>query len=412
MQEINRLGATITPYRAIIFAAFAFALLALSSHGALDDFAHEQVANTTTESIGIYAAARLINASISVLQTSQVNVPLLASIQIGELLDPINDVVERLSSAMIWAIGSLFLQRIVLEITSSPVFKWTFFAFGLAVIFALLLFSWERSRNVFLRTLTIPEVKLDGCQDLIVRVFVIAAIFRFIVPVFIAISFLISQMILESEINENRESLSSFSAQVAMGSVDDRRLADQKSHKKSELEGLTRSLESLKRESEILDEKIDKLDDEAGWRGWLPETIGGGSPKDELASEEARREEIGHEMDQIQQRIQEGGEVLECIDRRLAGESCKSFWEKFTTAGKAGYARIEEIVDMAGDMATTTAKLLAAVVIRNIVIPLVFLMIAVKCSLPVIRYSMRLVSNTKRQTRELRNTPVQTDQGV
>ena len=267
MQEINRLGATITPYRAIIFAAFAFALLALSSHGALDDFAHEQVANTTTESIGIYAAARLINASISVLQTSQVNVPLLASIQIGELLDPINDVVERLSSAMIWAIGSLFLQRIVLEIASSPVFKWTFFAFGLAVIFALLLFSWERSRNVFLRTLAIPEVKLDGCQDLIVRVFVIAAIFRFIVPVFIAISFLISQMILESEINENRESLSSFSAQVAMGSVDDRHLADQKSHKESELEGLTRSLESLKRESEILDEKIDKLDDEAGWRG-------------------------------------------------------------------------------------------------------------------------------------------------
>ena len=151
MQEINRRGATITPYRAIIFAAFAFALLALSSHGALDDFAHEQVANTTTESIGIYAAARLINASISVLQTSQVNVPLLASIQIGELLDPINDAVERLSSAMIWAIGSLFLQRIVLEITSSPVFKWTFFAFGLAMIFALLLFSWERSRNVFLR---------------------------------------------------------------------------------------------------------------------------------------------------------------------------------------------------------------------------------------------------------------------
>ena len=67
---------------------------------------------------------------------------------------------------------------------------------------------------------------------------------------------------------------------------------------------------------------------------------------------------------------------------------------------------------MAQDMATGIAKLLAAIVIKNIVIPLMFLMIAVKCSLPVIKYSMRLVSNTKRETRELRNTPVQTDQGV
>ena len=410
MQEISRSGATVVRYRTMILAAVAVALVALSFHGTLDDFAHEKVTDTTTQSIGIYAAARLTNAAVSVLQTSEVKVPLQASIQVGELLDPVNDAVERLSSALAWAIGSLFLQRIVLESASSPVFKWIFLALGLAAISALLLFEWKRSRSVFLRTFAIPEVMLNECRNLMIRVFVIAVIFRFIVPVFIALSFLLSQMILESEIDGNAETLSSFSARIQMGSIDDRPLADQKRQKETELEGLSRALQSLKRESEILDEEIDTLKDKMGWRRWLPETFGGRSPGEELAPAQARREEIGREMDRVQRRIEEKDEILECIDRRLAGENCKSFWDKFSSAGKAGYARIAEIVGMAGDMATNTVKLLAAVVMKNIVIPLVFLMIAVKCSLPMIRYSTRLVQDARREVEDLRNMPKRTDQ--
>ena len=311
---------------------------------------------------------------------------------------------------MVWAIGSLFLQRIVLEIASSPVFKWVFFALGIAAISALLLFGWERSRNVFSRTLAISEVKLDGFQDLMARTIVIAAIFRFIVPVFITISFLISQVMMESEIDKNRESLSSFSAQVAIdttvGSVDDQRLGEQKARKESELEHLKRSLASLEQESEALDETIGKLKDKAGWFRWVPEAIGGKSPGKKLTSKKARREEIGHEMDQFQQRIEKGDEVLECIDRRLAGESCDSFLDKLSSAG---YARIAEIAGKAGDVITSTANLLVVVVIKNIVFPLVFLMIAVKCSLPIVRYSMRLVSNMKQDAREMRDALGQAD---
>ena len=107
-------------HRAFILAAVALVLTAFSFHGALDDFAHAQVVETTNESIGIYVISRAINASVSILQTSQVNVPLLASVQVGEMLDPVNDAVERLSSIVVWAVGSLFLQRILLEIAASP----------------------------------------------------------------------------------------------------------------------------------------------------------------------------------------------------------------------------------------------------------------------------------------------------
>ena len=107
-------------------------------------------------------------------------------------------------------------------------------------------------------------------------------------------------------------------------------------------------------------------------------------------------------MDQIQQQIEEGDAVLECIDRRLAGESCDSILEKLSSAGKTGFGRVAEIVGKAGDIASFTAKLLVAVIIKNIVFPLVFLMIAVKCSLPVVWYLMRLVSNMKQDARGLR----------
>ena len=61
---------------------------------------------------------------------------------------------------------------------------------------------------------------MNECRNLMIRVFVIAVIFRFIVPVFIALSFLLSQMILESEIDGNAETLSSFSARIQMGSIE------------------------------------------------------------------------------------------------------------------------------------------------------------------------------------------------
>ena len=414
VEEAGRPRAIVVRSRAMALAVFAAVLAALSFHGALDDFAHEQVADTTAQSMGIYATARVINGAISVLQTSQVKVPLLASLQVGELLDPVNDAVERLSSALAWAIGSLFLQRIVLEATSGPVFKWAFFATGLAAISALLLCGWNRSRNVFLRSFALPEAMLHRCRSVLLRAFVIAVIFRFIVPVFIVLGFLLSQMLLDSEIDRNGEALSSFGAQIQIGSVvapsvDDRPLADQKSRQEAELEEFEDALASLRQKSESLDVEIDAHEKETGLRGWLPEWLGGRPPGKELASARAKREDTGREMDRVQEKIGEGRNTLECIERRLAGESCESFWDKLSSAGETGYARIREIGDLAADMATSTTRLLAAVVIKNIVIPLLFLTIAVKCSVPIIRYSMRLVEGTRREAGTLRNLPEPTD---
>ena len=390
----------------MVLSVFAAALVALSFHGALDDFAREQLADTTAQSVGIYAAARVINGAVSVLQTSQVNVPLLASSQVGQFLDPVNDAVERLSSALAWAIGSLLLQRIVLEAASGPAFKWAFFAIGLAAISALLSWEWNRSRNVFLRSFAIPKAMLHRCRSVLLRAFVIAVIFRFIVPVFIALSFLLSQILLGSEIDGNEKALFSSGTQIQAGSGVDPSayelpLADQKIRQEAELKGFEDELASLRQKSEGLDEEIEALEGELGWRRWVPKALRGNPPGEELASAQARREETEREMDRVRQRIEVGREALECIDRRFDGKGCESFWE--------GYARITEIGVLAADIAMSTTKLLAAVVIKNIVIPFLFLTIAVKCSVPIIRSSMRLIEDTRREAGTLRNLPERTD---
>ena len=281
-------------------------------------------------------------------------------------------------------------------------FKWGFLVLGAMAVSTLMLCIWERSRNVFSGRPAILVITMAKFRSLLVQVFIIAAIFRFIVPTFVAVSFLISQPMLESEVNRSREILSALSAQVVIdttvGTVENHRLGEQKSYEISEAERLKESLATLERESKTLEQRIEKLDDEAGWRGWIPEAIGGKSSDERLTSSKARHEEIAREIEQIQYQIRERQEVLECIDRRLAGESCGSFLDKLSDAGKTGFTRISEIVEKSDDLITTLPRLLAVIVIKNIAIPLIFLMIAVMCSVPIAKYGIRFLNTHNSQS--------------
>ena len=394
-------------FRAILSSAVVLVLTAFSFHGALDDFAHAQVVETTNESIGIYVISRAINALVSVLQTSQVNVPFLASAQVGEMLDPVNDAVERLSSIVVWAVGSLFLQRILLEIAASPAFKWVLCSIGLVTAASLLLLEWGRFRILCRRMLSVSDSSLERCRDWLVRMFVVAAIVRFIVPSFIAASFVVSQLFLATEITENREKLSLLRAQAATiarsPSPEGQDLVEQKAREEAKLSALEESRASAKREDQQLEEAIDKLNDEAGWlRRYLPKRLGGASPGEELLSWKSRREEVDRTMDRIEDEIRESRSNLECIERRKAGGTCGSLLERVSKVGKAGVSHFKEMFGKLDDMVTGITMLLVAVAIKNILFPILFLLGAVKCSLPMARHASRLLSGFERDSRKLK----------
>lgn len=72
--------------------------------------------------LGIYAISRSLNAAISVVQSAEVSL-IVAKVDIGELLDPVNDAVERFSTVMTWATASLLVQKFIITLVGSTAYK-------------------------------------------------------------------------------------------------------------------------------------------------------------------------------------------------------------------------------------------------------------------------------------------------
>lgn len=129
----------LTSDRARLCLVFLIAsALIISWTGILDDISAESLNDSFINAIATYGSARLINGLVSVLQTTTVEAGALfvgGSLNIGQVLDPINDAVERLSNIMTIAIGSILLQKTLLAITSSLLFKvlLTLSGLGLAI---------------------------------------------------------------------------------------------------------------------------------------------------------------------------------------------------------------------------------------------------------------------------------------
>ena len=262
-------------------------------------------------------------------------------------------------------------------------------------------------------------------RDLLIRILIVTTFFRFIVPVFIIVSFLLSQMFLldtkidslQKNLSEQKKNLPLITEQVSRSakkeSFDPQRLEEEKPRLENELARLKKSLSSDQQKAEKLDEKIDQLNEKVDWGqwalGWVPESLGGVPPQKELISAKEEHEKINQKMAGIRERLHVINDQLECINRRLAGENCDSLLSKLSNlpsailpdAIKTFFADITELPDKANEMVKNITKLLAAIVIKNILLPLIFLAIVIKGSMPIARYSMRFVSRLRRDTKEL-----------
>ena len=396
-------------HRAFILAAVALVLTGFSFHGALDDFAHAQVVETTNESIGIYVISRAINASVSILQTSQVNVPLLASVQVGEILDPVNDAVERLSvgrglGGRLPVSSGESCLRLRRALSSSGFCA----RVGLVTVASLLLLEWGRFRVLCRSMFSVSDLNLERCRDLArtnIRCRRDRSLHRSVVhtpPASWSVSFFWRR-----EIAEDREKLSLLSTQAASiassPSPEGQDLEEQKAGEEAKLNALEESMASAEREAQQEKEAIDKLNEEAGpLHLRLYRRLRGVSPGGELLSRKSRLKEVERDKDRIEDQIRASKSNLKCIERRKAGGTCESLLERVSKAGKAGVSHFKEMFGKLNDMVTDITMLLVAVAIKNILFPILFLLGAVKCSLPMARHASRLLSGFERDSRKLK----------
>ena len=422
MKMNNNLKSVFSQHPRLTVAALAILALAmLNFQGALDDFAREEVTDTTLETAGIYAVSKTINLVVSPLKTVQASV-FVGSISLGEVLDPLDDAVERLSEMAVMAIGSLILQRIVLDFTASPIFKWLFFGAGLITLMALALTAFPAFRERVRTVSGLSSPMLDKLSREAVRVFMIAAMIRFVVPVFIGGSFLFSQMLLQPEMDRSKDELSVLSNMISSQSdtvfseqpdpaLPDRSdLLSQKDQKTGELAALEETESDHRNDLERVDAKIDGLREQAGIGSTLeslvPERLGGKASDPRMDALKAEREEIESRIEAAEDRIEAVRDDLECIERQLEGESCDSLVERTLSGvkeiGKSTLMGIKEIAESTGEYLITIAKLLAILLVKNIVVPLLFLYLAMKHA---IRPMLRMASDMKgKLDEEKRNT--------
>jgi hypothetical protein len=160
----------------------------------IDDSAHIFFRDSITKAGVSYGVCRLINGTVSVIKESHLELEpagIGLSLAVGQVVDPINDMVERLSDVLVLSISSLGVQELAYEIclTLAPTF--------LASTFLLLsiLVWWESGMTI----------KLRGALTAIALVIAIA---RFCLPLSSMVNDYLQHNFFEEKIAEANHALS------------------------------------------------------------------------------------------------------------------------------------------------------------------------------------------------------------
>jgi hypothetical protein len=157
-----------TKYK-IGFTLLALLLLLVAQQGIIDRFGLRYTEDGFKRALITFAVARSLNGVISVAQGTEVALqPAGVGINFapGQILDPVNDLIEHFSWVMLVSTTSLGLQKVLLQIFASP-----HFTLLLAIVMALALALLWRSR--------------DGTQLLgrfFYRAMLLLLVLRFVVP--------------------------------------------------------------------------------------------------------------------------------------------------------------------------------------------------------------------------------------
>ncbi len=178
--------------------ALGLAITAVS--GRVDTIGESYAADALTRALVTFAVARALNGVISAAQGTEVSLEpggVGVNFSVGEMLDPINDLVERFSLVMLVATSSLGLQSLLLTMTGS----WLVDAVLVALAAAVLAGSW------------IPAARaLDGPATR--RWLAITAIVRFAIPVLMIASSTIFDSFLAERHAQATEVLESTSQEI------------------------------------------------------------------------------------------------------------------------------------------------------------------------------------------------------
>jgi hypothetical protein len=190
--------------RRILLVILMLGVVAVSSITTVDRFAEQKYEALFQRAFITFAVARTLNGLISAVQGTELALqPAGVGVTLtpGEILDPVNDLVERFSWIMLGATISLGVQQVLLDVG-----QW----WGVRLLVALLGVAWLTMR---LRRRAGAAGKA-GIDQTLLRLLVIVLFIRFAVPVAMIANEALYHLFLESRYVESAEVIESAGEQL------------------------------------------------------------------------------------------------------------------------------------------------------------------------------------------------------
>jgi hypothetical protein len=214
-------------------------LIALSSVTTVDRVANDDLESLFHRALITFALARTLNGVISAVQGTEVALqPAGVGVTLtpGEILDPVNDLIERFSWIMLGASLSLGVQQVLLEIG-----QW----WGTRLIVALIAVAW-----LLVRLWRGDKARLEKT---LMRALIIALFLRFAVPLALIANEAIYRQFLETRYVESTQVIESAGSEIEAASEPASELAGEEGA--SLFDTLERAMEST-RETLNLRERV------------------------------------------------------------------------------------------------------------------------------------------------------------
>ncbi len=229
-----------------LFSILLLLAVAVSLSESFDVKSSEQLDAAFKRSLVTFAVARGLNGLVSVVQGTEVSLTpagVGVNFAVGEIVDPINDMVERFSWVMLMSSVSLGAQEMMLHLGKTPLFK---AMFTLVALFFLLLY-WK------------PKFRAGRWYDWSLKALLLLAVLRFSVPLLVMINTFVYEQVLAEQYQRSSEVVFETSAEMK-GMIEEAK-SDQQRTKASQSPWYALDSLNINKQYEAYKERLEAMTD-------------------------------------------------------------------------------------------------------------------------------------------------------
>ena len=327
------------------------ALLIVSWWGAVDNLAAYVNGESIKDAAIIYGVARSINGVISLIQSAEISA-IVGSVRPGELLDPMNDLIERFSSVMAWSLSSLVLQKVLLSVFSSYSFKVIF-----TICCALML---------VLKWLPLSTHFVARAWSL----FLIVASLRFSIAIVCALTAAVDQGFIQKIEQASLQTVQTFNSEISVGINDVAAIDEDAKQEQAALQikrdEINKTVTLTNADIATLSEQLDTLPKRS-----LLDVVKRKKKNETTQAIEDQITTKERELDRLQVQLTSIEKKLECIVIKQSGGNCEGNLSKLKNMFSA--EKVSEIAQKINQTIDDLITVLVSLVLTTIIIPLTFL---------------------------------------